>query len=98
VTATNGDVGIAYATQLNGFSLQQIGGERCHPVVTAPSGYPIALGDLAVGGTASATYTINFAGCGDFAEFVLSVPWTSATYDTGTFVTAIHYRREHGKF
>jgi endo-1,4-beta-xylanase len=100
VTATNGDVGIAYATQINGFTLQQFGGERCRPVVTPPSGYPIVLGDLAVGGTASATFTISFDHCGDFADFVLSVPWTSATYDTGTFVSVIHHRREHdhGKF
>jgi endo-1,4-beta-xylanase len=98
VTATNGDVGVAYATQINGFTLQQFGRERCRPVVTPPSGYPILLGDLAVGGTASTTFTVSFDGCGDFADFVLSVPWTSATYDTGTFVSVIHHRRDHGKF
>ena len=98
VTATNGDVGVAYATQINGFTLQQFGGERCRPVVTPPSGYPILLGDLAAGGTASATFTVSFDGCGDFADFVLSVPWTSATYDTGTFVSVIHHRRDHGNF
>jgi endo-1,4-beta-xylanase len=100
VTAVNGDVGIAYATQINGFTLQQFGGERCRPVVTAPSGYPIVLGDLAVGGTASATFTVSFEGCGDFADFALSVPWSSATYDIGTFLSVIHHHREHdqGKF
>jgi endo-1,4-beta-xylanase len=98
VTATNGEVGIAYATQINGFALQQFAGEHCRPVVTPPSGYPIVLGDLAVGGTASATFTVSLAGCGDFADFVLSVPWSSATYDTGTFVSVIHHPREHGKF
>jgi endo-1,4-beta-xylanase len=98
VTATNGDVGIAYATQIDGFTLQQFGGERCMPVVTPPSAYPIVLGDLAVGGTGSTTFTASFDGCGDFADFVLSVPWSSATYDTGTFVSVIHHRRDHGKF
>ncbi|MGB7285071.1 MAG: endo-1,4-beta-xylanase [Candidatus Acidiferrum sp.] len=98
ITATNGDVGIAYATQINGFTLQQVAGERCRPVVTSPSGYPILLGDLAVGATATATFTVSFAGCGDFADFVLSVPWSSATYDTGTFVSVIHHRRVHEKF
>jgi endo-1,4-beta-xylanase len=97
VTATNSDVGVAYATQINGFTLQQFGGERCRPVVTPPSGYPILLGDLAVGGTASTTFTVSFDGCGDFADFVLSVPWTSATYDTGTFVSVIHHGRDHRK-
>jgi endo-1,4-beta-xylanase len=98
MTATNGDVGIAYFTEINGFTLQQFGGERCMPVVTPPSGYPIVLGDLAVGGTASTTFTVSFDGCGDFADFVLSVPWSSATYDTGTFVSVIHHRRDHGEF
>jgi endo-1,4-beta-xylanase len=97
VTATNGDVGIAYATQINGFTLQQFGGERCRPVVTPPSGYPIVMGDLAVGGTASTTFTVSFDDCGEFADFVLSVPWSSATYDTGTFVSVIHHGRDHRK-
>jgi endo-1,4-beta-xylanase len=98
VTATNGDVGIAYNTQITGFTLQQFGGERCKPVITAPGSYPIALGDLAVSGTASAAFTVNFAGCGDHADFVLSVPWSSATYETGTLVRIIHHdrQREHG--
>ena len=98
VTATNGDVGIAYATQLTGFTLQQIGGARCKPAITPPSGFPIVLGDLAVSGSATASFTVDFAGCGDFAEFILSVPWISATYDTGTFVTPIHYRRDEKKW
>ncbi|HKN74662.1 MAG TPA: endo-1,4-beta-xylanase [Candidatus Acidoferrum sp.] len=98
VTATNGDVGIAYATLINGFTLRQFAGERCSPVIMPPSGYPILLGDLAVGGAASAAFTVSFAGCGDFADFVLSVPWSSATYDTGTFVSVIHHRRHHGTF
>ena len=98
VTATNGNVGIAYGTQINGFILQQFSGERCTPVVTPPSGYPIVLGDLAVGGAASATFTVSFAGCSDFADFELNVPWTSATYDTGTFVSVIHHHTDHGKF
>ena len=58
------------------------------------------LGDLAVGGTASATFTVSFEGCSDFADFVMSVPWISTIYDTGTFVSVIHHRKEHdhGRF
>ncbi|MGC1087239.1 MAG: endo-1,4-beta-xylanase [Candidatus Acidiferrum sp.] len=95
VTATNGDVGIAYATQINGFTIQQFGGDRCQPVITPPGAYPISLGDLAVSASASASFTVSFKGCSDFADFILTVPWDSATYDTGTFVTVIHHRREH---
>jgi endo-1,4-beta-xylanase len=102
VTATNGDVGIAYNTQITGFTLQPFGGvhlgKLCQPVITAPSAYPIALGDLAISGTGSASFTVDFKGCDDDADFVLSVPWSSATYETGTFVTVIHHHRhqEHG--
>ena len=94
LTATNGDVGPAYATQINGFELQQIVGPRCAPVVTAPGSYPIALGDLAVSGSASAAFTINFTGCSEFAGFILKAPWSSATYETGTYVQWI--RAEKG--
>ena len=102
VTATNGDVGIAYTTQITGFTLQPFGGfgrDRCKPVITPPAAYPIALGDLGVSATASAAFTVDFQGCDDDADFLLTVPWTSATYDTGTFVTVIrHHRRDRGKF
>ncbi len=85
LTANNGDVGPAYTTQINGVTLRQVEGPRCSPVVTAPGSYPILLGDLAVSGTASAAFTIDFTGCSEFARFVLSAPWSSATYETGTF-------------
>ncbi len=87
ITATNGNVGPAYATQITGFQLRQIAGPRCNPIVTPPSAYPVQLGDIAAGGSAGAAFIINFSSCRLPARFVLSVPWTSATYDTGTFVT-----------
>jgi endo-1,4-beta-xylanase len=85
LTATNGDVGPAYTTQISGFELQQVEGPHCTPAITAPGSYPILLGDLAVSGTASAAFTIDFTGCSEFARFVLSAPWSSATYETGTY-------------
>ena len=56
LTATNGDVGPAYATQISSLTLHQLFGKRCSPVVTAPGSYPILLGDIATGGTASAAF------------------------------------------
>jgi endo-1,4-beta-xylanase len=95
LTATNGDVGPAYTTQINGFELQQIVGPRCAPVVTAPGSYPIVLGDLAVSGSASAAFTINFTGCSAVAGFILEAPWSSATYETGTYLQWIWARQDH---
>ena len=93
LTATNGDVGPAYATQINGFTLTQISGPHCNPGVTPPGSYPVALGDIAPGSSASAAFTISLVGCNPLAQFTLSVPWSSATYDTGTFVTTMDFKR-----
>jgi len=95
LTATNGDVGPAYATQINGFNLKQESGRHCSPVVTPPSSFPVVLGDIAAGGSASAAFTIDFKGCERFARFSLRAPWSSATYHTGTFVSDFDNRKEH---
>jgi endo-1,4-beta-xylanase len=92
ITATNGSVGTAYATQISGFTLTQTSGAACTPVVTPPSSYPVVLGDIPVNGTASASFTIDFTGCAALNRFTLSVPWSSATYDTGTLVSGNQYR------
>ncbi len=95
LTATNDDVGPAYATQISGFTLRQIAGPRCTPVVTSSASYPVVLGDIATSGTASASFTVNFSSCHGFADFILRAPWSSATYDTGSFVHIIHYSNGH---
>ena len=85
VTATNGDVGPAYNTLINGLTLKQVAGHACTVTVTPPSAFPIVLGDIATGGTASAKFTLTGPGCDDSVIFVLSAPWSNATYHTGTF-------------
>ncbi|MGB6689625.1 MAG: endo-1,4-beta-xylanase [Terracidiphilus sp.] len=96
VTATNGDVGPAYATQINSFTLLQTEGRRCHPTVTPPGSYPVLLGDIATSGSASAAFTIDFAGCDERARFSAIVPWSSSTYHTGTLFSGFEFRRGHG--
>jgi endo-1,4-beta-xylanase len=92
VTAKNGNVGTAYATTLTGFNLTQTSGPSCTPKLTAGS-TPASLGDLAVGASASASFTVNINGCDPLAKFTLNVPWSSAVYDTGTFVTSVDFKR-----
>jgi len=87
ITATNGDVGPAYTTQLDSFTLKQVAGPPCSPMVTPPSSYPVSLGDIPTSGSADAAFTINFTGCTPMARFVAQVPWSSAVYDTGTFTS-----------
>ena len=93
VTATNGEAGPAYTTQINGFTLTQVSGPHCTPVVTAPSAFPIALGNIPTSGAASTSFTISIVGCNPNAQFTIKVPWSSAVYDTGTFTTTMNFRR-----
>jgi endo-1,4-beta-xylanase len=97
ITATNGSVGPAYTTQIGGFSLTQISGPSCTPTITAPGSYPIALGDIPTSGTASASFVVSIVGCNPNSNFTLSVPWSSAVYDTGTFTTTLDFKRGNGK-
>ncbi len=94
ITATNGVVGPAYATQITGFTLKQESGPACTPTVTAPGAFPIVLGDIAPGASASAAFTIRIVGCNPNAEFVVKAPWSSATFDTGTFEWETNFRRD----
>jgi endo-1,4-beta-xylanase len=92
VTASNNGSGTAYATQINGFTLTQVAGAACTPVVTPPSSFPVVLGDIASGNSASAAFTIDFTGCAALARFALNMPWSSATYDVGTFAQGNQFR------
>jgi endo-1,4-beta-xylanase len=95
LAATNGDAGPAYTTQISSFTLTQIEGKHCSPVVTPPGAYPILLGDIPVSGTASAAFSINFTGCNDDARFIVKAPWSSATYHIGTHIGVIAARKDH---
>ena len=92
ITATNPSNEPAYHTQIAGFTLTQTGGAACTPVVTPPSSFPVSLGDIAASSSASAAFTINFTGCSPIARFTLSMPWSSAVYDTGTLVSANQFQ------
>lgn len=97
ITATNGDVGPAYNTLITGFTLTQVEGRPCTPVVTPPSTLPVSLGDIDVSASNSAAFTVDFKGCSHHAEFVLKVPWTNATYHTGTLVAFPEVFRDHDR-
>ena len=85
VTANNPGPGTAYTVQINGFNLKQIGPWSwwgwggCAPKVTPPSAFPVALGDVAEGSSASASFTIDFErGCDRDTRFILEMPWSAA--------------------
>jgi len=93
IKASDPSSGTSYGTQISGFTLTQTSGAACTPVVTPPSSYPVVLGDIAGGGTASASFTIDFTGCPNNARFKLTMPWSAAAgADTGTYVSANQFR------
>ena len=94
LTATNGDAGPAYATQIASLTLRQILGRRCSPKITAPGSYPILLGDIATSGSASAAFTVSFAGCESSALFEVQAPWSSSVYHTGTFISGLEFWKD----
>jgi endo-1,4-beta-xylanase len=92
ITATNPGEGTAYNAQISSLSLIQVGGRPCRATVTAPSKYPVVLGDVGGGGTASASFTVQFHGCKidgrdrDDPRYILWAPWNANTYETGVLV------------
>jgi endo-1,4-beta-xylanase len=77
IALSNPGPGTAYGAQISGFTLTQTYGAACTPVVTPPSGFPVNLGDLASGASASAGFTIDFSACATTARFTLNVPYSS---------------------
>jgi len=87
ITATNGNVGPAYTTQITGLTLTQVLGPACSATITPPGGaFPVALGDIPTSGTATAQFTVTFKGCGPLSAFIVQAPWTQAIYHTGTLL------------
>jgi endo-1,4-beta-xylanase len=84
ITAKNPGPDTAYTVQINSFALQQLpdflghGAAPCTPAVTSPATFPILLGDIAAGQSASANITLNFSGCRSRAPFIVKMPWSQA--------------------
>ena len=96
ITATNGNVGTAYAMQISNLTLSQASGPACTPMVTAPSRYPLVLGDIPASGTARVAFTVSLVGCNPTAQWEVAVPWSANTYETGTYTFQTNFNRGTG--
>jgi hypothetical protein len=76
ISVTNAGSTPAYEVTLAAFTLTQTAGAACTPVITAPKAFPIMLGMLGAGGTATGGISIDFTGCAALARFTLNVPIT----------------------
>ncbi len=95
ITMSNPGPGIAYATQITGFTLTQTAPAHpvCTPVIKSPAPFPIVLGDIAAGGSANASFVIDFTGCSGIARFSLNVPYNSTGgANTGSIVRNNEFR------
>jgi hypothetical protein len=62
-------------------------------VITPPSSFPVALGDIAAGNSANAAFTIDFTGCAALARFTLNASFSAANgANTGTFTLGNQFR------
>jgi len=61
--------------------------QRCglHTIITPPSSFPVSLGDIAKAGHRAQALPSIYRLRG-YGEIHMSAPWSSATYDTGTYV------------
>ena len=96
LTATNPSSGTAYATQISGFTLTQQSKPACTPRITSPAGFPIVLGNIPAGGTASTTITLSIVGCNPNAQWQITAPWNANTYELGTFTMTTNFNRGKG--
>jgi endo-1,4-beta-xylanase len=90
ITANNPNLGTAYTVQISSFTIRQLPNlfdrrdPSCHPVIKSPSTFPVALGDIPAGESASTTVTLDFSACRSDAPFIVQMPWSQANgADTG---------------
>jgi hypothetical protein len=73
----NNGPGAATGISLNGFTLTQVAGTACTPVLMAPVSFPAAVGSATAGNSAQINVTINFTGCAAAARFRLTAPFSA---------------------
>jgi len=100
IRADNPSSGTAYTVQINSFTIQQLrdnngrgkGAQPCSPVIKSPAAFPLDLGDIASGGSASTTITLDFSACRSNAPYGVVMPWSQANgADTGQLVQAVSF-------
>jgi len=77
IMLSNPGPGIAYFAQVTGFTLTQVAGAACTPVISSPAAFPVNLGNIAAGASASVPFTIDFTGCPALARFAVNIPFSS---------------------
>jgi hypothetical protein len=72
IQVSNGGLTAANSAQITSMTLNATGGTNCSPTI-APGTFPMALGNLAPGQSASGDVLINFAGCDSTSKFNVKI-------------------------
>ena len=75
ISITNSGPGGAVGTKLNSFTLTQTFGAPCAPVIS--TSFPLALGVIAPGSSASGNVAIDFTSCAFNARFTVTIPFSA---------------------
>ena len=78
IRLSNTGAGIASASRIAGLTLTQVAGTPCSPAASLVSPFPVAVGDIAVGASATGAITFDFGGCADAtARFAAKVTFSA---------------------
>ena len=90
IKVSNSGLSTALATKLTGLTLTQTFGAACTPVIT-PTQFPLLLGDIIVGGSATGAVTIDFSSCAATARFTATLSYSS---NSGTVIGSKGYANQ----
>ncbi len=77
VQLANQGLGAALGAQITGLKLTQVIGTPCSPAPAVNSSFPVAVGDIKAGGSASGQVQLSFAGCTGTVRFTVAVAFSA---------------------
>jgi hypothetical protein len=77
ITVSNSGLVDAVTSRIDKVTLTQAYGTACTAVITSPAAFPLSMGPIPAGSSASGTLTIDFTGCASTTRFVMVI-WYSA--------------------
>jgi rhamnogalacturonan endolyase len=77
ISVSNGGTAPAYGITIDAVDVLPTHGSRCRPAVVGPRAFPIMLGTIAPGGSATGVVTLDFSRCPAGERFSLRVPLSS---------------------
>ena len=87
----NAGIGAANNTAIAKLAFTRTGGTACTPKV-APGTFPLSVGDLVPGATATGNVTVDFTGCDSTSKFTVAVSLSANSGATAATITSANQR------